>query len=199
MCFTYNNYDEAGEQRFQSSDRLAYLVYGRETGKSGTKHLQGYLEINGQLSFRKLVTLFPGVHFEPRRGTAAEAVTYCQKDGDVFERGTCSNQEARYDLDGARDAAYYDGMRSVSARCNAQQIRVAEKFLEYCEEPRKWEPRVWWFWGETGVGKSRSAREKAWAAGYEGEHDVYIKNVGNKWWPGYDRHPVVIIDDFRPG
>ena len=73
---------------------------------------------------------------------------------------------------------------------NLQQIRIAEKYLTYCEEPRNWVPNVYWLYGPSGAGKSKRAREIC-------KEDVYCKNNGTKWWDGYDNHEYVIIDDFR--
>ena len=83
-------------------------------------------------------------------------------------------------------------MRHVTSFYNAQQIRVAEKFLTYNEEPRDWKCDVKVYWGGAGVGKSRRCRDE------EKDADIYTKNDGTMWWDGYDAHEVVIIDDFRP-
>ena len=196
VVFTCNNYDDAAEKRFRESKRASYICYGRESApRTGTRHLQGYIEFDNPVSFARLRCDFPDTHFEPRRGTARQAIDYCRKSGDFFERGEPKHQGARYDLDAARDTAFYDGMRAVTATHNMQAIRTAEKFLDYNEEPRDWVPKVVWYYGPTGVGKSKRVREKA--AKVYAQRDVYIKNVGDRWWAGYDAHPCVIIDDWR--
>lgn len=78
----------------------------------------------------------------------------------------------------------------ISQAANYQGIRTAEKLLEYFEKPRDFKPEVYWFWGKSETGKSRTARELA-------GDDVYEANVNGKWWNGYDRHESVVIDDFR--
>lgn len=129
-------------------------------------------------------------HIEGRRGTQIQAIDYCKKDACYISHGKPKIQGQRTDLDRIRGIAHEDGMRAVCVAGNLQQIRVAEKYLTYCEEPRDWKPNVTWIWGDSGTGKSRMARELC------GE-DVYTKNTGTKWWDGYDNHEDVIIDDFR--
>jgi hypothetical protein len=51
-------------------------------------------------------------------------------------------------------------------------------------------PRVFWFHGPTGSGKTRAAVE-------DSTGEIYWKMPDNKWWDGYTQQPVVILDDFR--
>lgn len=89
-------------------------------------------------------------------------------------------------------------MRAVvsSETANYQDIRIAEKYLTYAEPPR--DPstpvHVTCFWGAPGTGKSLKAHLEAYKLGKE---NVYVKRDGNRWFEGYDAHPIVILDDFR--
>lgn len=49
-----------------------------------------------------------------------------------------------------------------------------------------------WYYGETGVGKSHRAFAEA-------GDDVYVWVDDNGWWDGYTGQEVVIINDFRGG
>lgn len=185
--FTLNNYTE---EEYETMMELGeYCIIGREVGEQGTPHLQGYVEFKTPKRFTTLKNINPRVHWEQRRGTQEQAIEYCKKEGNFKERGEKKNQGARKDLDIARTLAMEEGMRTVTAICSLQQIRVAESFLTYNEEPRDWQPEVIWIWGPTGTGKSRMAREIT--------SNPYTKSDGSKWWPGYDGHEDVIIDDFR--
>jgi len=46
-----------------------------------------------------------------------------------------------------------------------------------------------WYYGETGTGKSTAARSES--------TNYYIKGI-NKWWDGFDDHPLVIIEEWSP-
>ena len=74
--FTWNNYTEDEEEHVQEID-CKYLVYGREVGEKGTRHLQGFIALkntflkakDGIIAFWKA---FPGLgraHFEGSMGT----------------------------------------------------------------------------------------------------------------------------------
>lgn len=98
-CFTINNPTDDDEQRLGElgeGDEVVYLVFGREQGESGTKHLQGYI------SFKKPKTLAHVKqqvsvrgHFEVRKGTHFQAAEYCKKDGDYEEFGETPVQQGK--------------------------------------------------------------------------------------------------------
>lgn len=191
FCFTINNYSEEDYHNLLKIP-AEYLIIGYETGEKGTPHIQGYIELKKRTRFETLKKMMPRAHIETRKGTSAQAADYCKKDGKYEEWGTRKMQGKRNDLDKVRECALNDGMRTVTSIYNTQQIRVAEKFLTYNEEPRNWKPLVIWIYGPTGTGKSKLARELITS------EDIYTKNTGTKWWDGYDKHENVIIDDFRP-
>lgn len=193
FVWTLNNYTEEENQNVIDwcRDNTVYTIIGREVGAEGTPHLQGYTELKKKTRFTTIKGIFTRAHIEPRKGTQQEALTYCKKEKNFIEIGEPRKQGARVDLDKVRTIALDEGMRAVTARFNLQQIKVAEKYLQYNEEAREFKPNVIWLWGPTGSGKSRRARELC-------DDDVFTKNSGNKWWDGYDSHASIIIDDFRP-
>lgn len=192
-CFTLNNYTEQEVTEIDSlfPEKANYLIYGKEKGDSNTPHLQGYVELKKQTLFTTVKKYMPRAHIEMRKGTAEQALDYCKKDNLFTEHGKPGGQGRRTDLDKVRELALDGGMRAVTAVGNFQQIRVAEEFLTYHEEPRNWKPKTYWLWGQSEAGKTKLAHQMC------ENKDVYVKIGTNKWWNGYDGHTHVIIDDFR--
>lgn len=210
-CIVINNYTDEDIMALESMN-YRYLIYGFEIGESGTPHIQGYIELGRVMRWTAIKKIIPRAHLDQRRGTRERARNYCKKgeqthaEWDLFhEEGpnyglnaefvefgdwNLGGQGRRTDLDFIREKCVDEGMRSVTAIGNLQQIKVAEKYLQYNEEGRDWKPQVVWLYGPTGVGKSRMARNLC-------DGDYYAKKDGTKWWDGYDNHEEVIIDDFR--
>lgn len=98
-CFTLNNFTPQDEQRLQAL-QPKYLVYGRETGQSGTPHLQGFVIFEAPLRLAAAKTqIGDTAHLETARGTSDQASTYCKKDGDYYEHGSLGAQGKRTDWD----------------------------------------------------------------------------------------------------
>lgn len=103
-CFTLNHPTEdeydAICQLFDAN-ACTYLVVGRETGDSGTPHLQGYISFGTRRRLSQVkASLGRRVHAEPTRGTPKQASDYCKKEGDFREWGTLPcGQGKRTDID----------------------------------------------------------------------------------------------------
>lgn len=104
-CFTLNNPTEDVEQHvgeFLESADVAYGIFGREVGESGTPHLQGFVILNRSRRLSFLRNKFQA-HWTRRhaRSTNEQARDYCKKDGDFEEFGTFVEQRQghRSDLD----------------------------------------------------------------------------------------------------
>jgi len=190
FVFTLNNYHERDIPILLADPRFTYIVFGIEVGAEGTPHLQGYGELRKPTRF-DTVRRFYAWHIEWRNGTQEQAIAYCKKDGMFQESGLPRNQGDRGDLDKARRDALDGGMRRVTQYGNAQQIRVAEKYLMYNEEPRGGRATVYWYWGKSGTGKTERAYREV------NLDDLYVKNTDTKWFDGYDGQEDVILDDFR--
>lgn len=193
FCFTLNNYTEEDLEHMNETT-ATYLVYGKEVGESGTRHLQGYLYYSKKASFTKVKKFLPRAHIEVQKGSCQQAIAYCKKDGDYVEIGEPPSQGKRTDLDAVKEKLKKNEvvqMRDIVLSAKSyQSVRMAETILKYHEIKRDWKPYVRWFWGATGTGKTREAHKILGA-------DCYTAMETNKWWEGYDAHENVIIDDMR--
>nr|WAE42938.1 MAG: replication associated protein [Cressdnaviricota sp.] len=191
-CFTLNNYSDADYESILSVD-CRYIVVGKEIGESGTPHLQGFIYFDNPRAFNAVKKIIPKAHLEAMKGTAIQASDYCKKDGQFVERGECPNQGKRSDIDDIRELIKTKPkMREVIDVANSiQSVKMAEQILKYKEKARDFLPEVYWFYGETGTGKSRAVSELI------DPEDSYYCLGTIKWFDGYDAHSDVVIDDIR--
>ena len=86
-CFTLNNYTTE-ELINLDNIQCQYIICGKEVGKQGTPHIQGYIHYDHAVRFAQVKkALGPRAHIEARKKTLAEAIEYCKKDDDYTERG----------------------------------------------------------------------------------------------------------------
>lgn len=200
-CFTLNNFTSTEVLTLRAlgrSDETNYLVFGRETGASGTRHLQGYVEFKSKRRFNRVKTLIsPRVHLESRRGTGAQAAEYCQKDGDYEEYGSLgvTQQGRRTDLESVKAILDAGGSIGDIAQSHfSQYLQYRRGLEEYVElkNPPSTRPdlKVYVLWGSTGVGKSRLAHHLFTGLGH-----VYDPSL--RWFDGYRGEETVLLDDFR--
>lgn len=211
-CFTLNNYkvDNDGEQQDEFPalcERLAtasrYSIIGKETGDSGTPHLQGYVCFATSWRFNRVKKLVGNrVHLEAAKGTAAQNREYCSKDGDFWEHGEIptAKQGKRTDLDEIADLVDQGiAIREIATSFPATYIRNYRGIQHYAalqvEDYNHDHVRGIWIYGTPGTGKSHHARLFA-EARYPGS--FYLKSQ-NKWWDTYSGEKCVLLDDLDTG
>lgn len=198
FCYTFNNFSLGWEFGFALLE-TDYHIYGREIAPTtGTPHIQGYLHFPNARVFSSLLKrLPPGIHLEIAKGSPDQNIAYCSKSGDFVETGVRPVSKKRQGELGAqvysdaivsakqgkfedipsglytRHFATYHKMFSL-----AQVIPLSMDILDFH-----------WYWGPTGTGKTRKARDE--------NPGAYLKNP-NKWWDGYVGQTCVIIDEWSP-
>lgn len=197
-CFTLNNYTD--EEKYyikisESNKNFLYLIYGKEIGESGTKHLQGWFQLKEGKSIKSLKKIpgFERMSLEERKGSVEQNEKYCRKDGKTFSYGELPNQGKRTDLKNIKERLVKgDNIRDVVLEdCNnLQQLRYAECLQKYLPVKKREKPEVYWFVGPTGVGKSYLAGELA------GEEAHWVEPDG-EWWDGYWGQENIVWDEFR--
>lgn len=209
-CFTLNNYDD--DDIINLNDSLergvTYMIYGKETGESGTPHLQGYLELEKvtRLEAVKKLLKCPSIHLEGRKGTQEQAIQYCMKENNFEElgekrisgrpKGDKINNKALQciqELKNGRSMAEIACDPTTSFNMLKHLMTVAP-LIEKGRDPEH-PPEIYWYWGKTGTGKTRRAY-------WEAQHlqqcqEPYVKSSAGIWFDGYDGQKVAIFDDLR--
>ena len=192
-CFTINNYTDEEFNHLQTID-CQYIVYGIERGESGTPHLQGYVHYKNAVRPSTVkATVGTRAHIEERRGTVAEAVDYCKKDGNFFERGKIriGNENKWKDIIELAESCKLDVIKDDYPAVYLMHKAKLESLMDPKLTPFDDELKdhfEWWY-GPTGTGKSR----KVWE-----EYPIHFDKQLNKWWDGYAYQEVVVIEEADP-
>jgi hypothetical protein len=199
--FTVNNYTEEHLHVLKEHDCRAMGI-GKEVGKEGTPHLQGWVVYPNQRSesgvrkaWKRMLRGLGGAHLEIMRSKLDVNREYCKKEGKYEERGDIPMSQKDK---GEKNKERWDLALALSKEGRFEEIPV-DIYFRYrstCHkiyEDHKPAPVTLdtldnhWFYGASGTGKSKEARDKYPSA--------YIK-MNNKWWDGYKGEEHVIIDDF---
>lgn len=150
-CFTWNNppddHAEKIKELFDDEEKgIQYIVYGKETGDSGTFHLQGFLQTKEDAGVAALRDGGPASKFFQAHWTKARSIKasieYCKKDGDVTELGEYQGrkpggkQGKRSDLHEFKEAvkaAQASGEYMTHKRAREEYSDVYSKYARFCE------------------------------------------------------------------
>lgn len=196
---TLNNWTQAEYESIQSwAPNTMWLLIGKEIAPTtGTRHLHICVYWKSQKTFDQMKDLNGRMNIKPTRAKDF-GEQYTKKDDDWWEYGTKPNQGARNDLKEVTEEMK-SGKRKVEdilmddPGMYHMYGRTLEKVQDLLmrKKQRTWMTQGIWYYGETGVGKSRKAYE-----GYTPETHYVWKN-DNGWQDGYTGQPIIIIDDFR--
>lgn len=206
FTFTWNQNNDA-EHDFLGVPTLSdfgehatYLVYGHEVGESGNFHLQGYVHFDTSVSFAGVCAAVPGAHVEKAKGNAIQNRVYCTKDNNYVEEGVVPQQGRRNDLWDVKEIA--KARRGLSLRSAVEEFpAIVAKYPKFVNtlnlvygRERTTAPIVIYFYGPTGLGKSRSAQVIARHLGRV--FRVPQAKGSGTYFDGYDGHEVMIFDEF---
>lgn len=172
------------------------MVVGEEVAPTtGTPHLQGYIVFRSAKTLSACRRLFPGCHLIAARGSAQQNRDYCTKSGGNFreygnmpgDAHTGGNLE-KVRWERAWEAAIAGRIDDVPADIRIRQYsslrRIERDYMPAV--PRLDAPCGLWIWGDSGAGKTRAVLDRY--------PDAFPK-PRTVWWDGYQREPVVLLDD----
>lgn len=192
FTFTMNNYPST---KLVDEIECKYIVYGKEVGESGTPHLQGTIVFPSQRTLKSVIKKLPGCHVEICKALQA-SIEYCKKEGDFCERGVAPlTQKQKGDDEQERWKSYRISAEQGNLDEIPEKVRATHyKYFYHCRDEQSKKRKIddteeqhEWYYGASGTGKSRKAREE--------NPDAYLK-MCNKWWCGYEDEETVIIEDL---
>ncbi len=202
--FTINNPSGDGDEpAIVFYDSAQYCIYQMEVGENGTCHYQGYIQFKVKKRIGALKALHATAHWEPRRGSHAEAKEYCMKEdtrmegAEVIEWGEEVTTGQRSDLESLK-CSLDEGksLKDISDDHFGAFLKYSRSIKEYqvlhTQNNRDWATFTQVYWGPPGTGKTKRAL-------HEGGLNAYWlpKPIGNSvWFDGYDGQEVVVIDEF---
>jgi len=89
-CLTLNNYLEEEYNNLKSDDTLNTVekwIIGKEVGKNGTPHLQGYIYFKNARTLEQVRGISSRAHWEIAKGNPKQNFKYCSKEGDFECKG----------------------------------------------------------------------------------------------------------------
>lgn len=194
-CWTINNPTTADDQELMGlREKVQYYVYGKETGDNNTPHYQGYLYFPNPQRFNTIKNCLSRAHIEPQRGSICQAIEYCQKDGNWNEWGQRPEERS------ASQKVLWSWILSKARDGDLESIELKHPriYFQYYEKLKSFAKPItrilttleneWWY-GPTGTGKSREI--------WQTYPEHYKKRI-SKWWDGYHRQDVVVIEEWSP-
>ena len=204
-CFTINESAdalfsrEATPRDIWNPDTMDYLIFSMEKGTH--VHLQGYVAFTKKIRMSGVKKALKDntAHVEPAKGSPAQNKAYCSKLDEThllgpWEWGTLpAGQGHRSDLDAAiADIDSGKSMTQVARDNRATFVRYYRGLSVYQSlmfpSPSWRDLSVFWIWGPSRVGKTRSV--------YEHDPHPYKVVMPAQWWDNYDRHQTLLLDDF---
>lgn len=192
------------------SSKPVFIRCQGEIGASGTPHIQGMAIFSTARKFTTVAKFLTGrqdvrgIWLAPMRGSGDEAYAYTSKEESrmpgtdhILEYGTLprnvNRPGGRTDLEDVAEAVRNGGtLRTLYTEHLVPMLRYSNSItraIAHFAPRRSTVPRVLWFFGPTGTGKSKLAHEMY--------PDAYRKSCVDGWWDCYDREEAVIIDDYR--
>lgn len=182
-------------KQFENED-IEYCVGGFEVGESGTKHIQGFVAFKNRKRLTQVKAIFPTAHLEVKKGKVQQAVDYCKKDGDWFQHGQVPKEQS--DAGGEATKRKYEEAWELAKKGRFEEIdpviryrsystakQIHKDFMQPAQDIETIDNE--WIYGESGVGKSYSVKER---------YPNAYKKMCNKWWDGYQGQEVVLIEDI---
>lgn len=228
FVFVLNNYTmDDIEDLKKTSSKFKWMIFQEERcPTTGTPHLQGAAIIGKQMA-QSTVEKLPGFSrawIASMRGTPPDSLRYCSKpqydeNGKQwfpihFESGTMPKEGKRNDLEDTIEALrtgtpfshlVHDNRHAIALVRYPRGLTLLRSLYTKVRNPED-PPKVFWFYGESGTHKTRTAwtlSQRTHCLAFEEDKEnichrlPWMSSGSLQWFTGYENHPVAIFDDFR--
>lgn len=188
---TSNEEDKFGDQlNYLRSLSPNYLVACREKAPStGHVHMHAFAQFKTPhaLSLKKLL----GAHIEKCFGSPEQNEAYIKKDGDIIAEEGKLRRNFNWSIKGIKEMKKEEREELPPQLYNiVQKINMEEEADTTPQELYK-EMEVYWYWGESGAGKTRRAMKEI------GDRKFNMVKYENGFWHGIGNADIALYDDFR--
>ena len=187
-------------------DRIEYMVVCKEDHKqTDGEHYHAYIKLNTRLLISANNLTYRGIrpNLERILKTPEKVVNYVKKDKNYKEEGTCTDVpkltlQEKYKLikDKTFNEIFEMASLNLSELCRVKQIKKDLIQNTWPMDGSK-ERKVYWFFGETGTGKTREATKMMMKL--YGEDWVSLTGDLRTFFDPYNGEKGVIFDDIRKG
>lgn len=211
-CFTLNNYTEDEERRLKELN-CEWIIFGHEIAPTtGTPHLQGAICYKNKRNVNVIKKLFPRMWVHTMDGQPHDSRDYCMKADATgyFEKGIMPESQGK--KGGQKKADIWHEARQAAKEGRFEDIpdelwvKYRRSFQQEYDDNKQdadmdefndkdLKDHFLWLYGPTGTGKSHTAHRIA--KEINPDEKPYIKDL-NKWWNGYSKQRVTIIEEADP-
>ena len=184
-----------GVINYLKSLKYRYIVSAKEKAPStGHEHIHIYIQFKSprELSIKKCL----GAHIEKCRGTPKQNQDYIKKDGDIIDElgELASNEDTQFPkIEQVKKMAKNEREQLPIQYYNiVQKINAEEDKKIKGDNYYKGNIEVYWYWGESGSGKTRRAVKEIGDAEFN-----EVKYDGNFWHGVQEDCEIALYDDFR--
>lgn len=173
---------------------MDYLISCEEEAPTtGHKHIHIYAHFRDKYRLSKKI-MSHGAHIEICKGSPKQNIEYIRKDGKILDEiGEVPHQGARTvkelkEIDNPDELNWneYNTWKKLKSE-EANEIKITDWY--------KPDIKVTYIWGDSGVGKSKYAKDKCIE---EGIDTVNVVKHNGDFWIGVGNAKCAIYDDFRP-
>lgn len=184
---------------------VTYLIANPEIcPETGRPHWQGFACFDSQIRRTRVQAILAigNAWCDKPRGSIDECITYCTKEesrcpgvarlehGDRPADVERKESQVGLAIEAIQGGARIRDLVELHPQAVVRNLRGLLFLQSFYQEERSRPCTVEIHFGATETGKTRQVFDRFPAS------EVYIKNVNNKWWDGYDGHRVILLDEF---